>query len=538
MEVTQMGNKGTEYSRRQFVKTAGLVSMGAALIGCSKAQEPEEASKPVTPAQETEVTSKRTTKAQEAPKKTFDVIKELAEFVVHTHYKDLPQEVIHAAKYLLLDSIGCGLSSVTTDRGKMSITLARKMGGPPEASIIGIADKVSTISASFVNGELINSTDYDALMPGGHVPPYVLPPSLALAESKNCSGKDLLLAIALGLEIAGRVPAGIKQQRFTGKGAEAKFSWGMRGGQAYSNFGAAAGAAKLLSLDCEKTRNALGISGHLCQVLTHVKFSFSDYRHLTKYGMPGWQNTGGIMASLLAEMGYPGDTTVFDGDYGFFQFCGYEGEVDLEAITQSIGEEWNFTKITYKPYPCCRMLHGGIDCLYRIIEKNHIRPEEIESIEVKGHPTIELPCFTHKEVNNILDAQFNAAYVFSVVAHGVKIGPEWQDDATMHDPKIRELMKRVKFSGHPEFVQRIQKNKHEQIYTVDVVARSERFHEETLSPSGVTGTPGAMSDSDLEKKFRHNASRILTQEQIDKAVNNLLNIEALSNVSNVMETIC
>ena len=172
------------------------------------------------------------------------------------------------------------------------------------------------------------------------------------------------------------------------------------------------------------------------------------------------------------------------------------------------------------------------------IEKNHIRPEEIESIEVKGHPTIELPCFIHKEVENVVDAQFNAAYIFSVVASGVKIGPEWQDPGTMHDSGIRELMKKVKFSGHPEFVQRIQKNMREQIYTVDVVARGERFHEETLSPSGVAGTSGAMSDSDLEKKFRHNASRILTQEQIDKAVNNLLNIEKISSVSNVMETIC
>jgi len=284
--------------------------------------------------------------------------------------------------------------------------------------------------------------------------------------------------------------------------------------------------------------HALGISGHLCQVLTHVRFSFSDYRHLTKYGVPGWQNTGGIMAALLAEIGYAGDTTVFDGDYGFFQFCGYEGEVDLSAITHAIGDQWHFTQITYKPYPCCRMLHGGIDCLYKIIKENHIRPEEIESIDVKGHPTIELPCFIHKEVENVVDAQFNAAYVFSVVAAGVRIGPEWQDPVTMKDPGIRELMKKVTFGGHPEFVQRVQKNMKEQIYTVDVVARGEKFHAETLTPSGTVGTSGAMSDADLENKFRHNAERILTQDQISKAVQNLLNLETLDGLSSLIETIC
>ena len=467
-----------------------------------------------------------------------DTIQELARFVVDTKYDDLPEDVIHAAKFLLLDSIGCALASVTTDRGKMSIALARKMGGPPESSIIGIGDKISSVAASYANGELINSTDNDTLMPGGHVPPYVIPPTLAVAESNNCKGKEFLLATALGFEIAARVPAGIKQQRFTGEGKDAKFSWGNRGGQAYSNFGATAGAAKLLSLDHEKMGHALGISGHLCQVLTHVRFSFSDYRHLTKYGVPGWQNTGGIMAAFLAELGYSGDTTVFDGDYGFFHFCGYEGEIDLQAITEGIGRRWDFTRIIYKPYPCCRMLHGGIDCLYKILKENRIQPDEIESIEVLGHPTIELPCFIHKEVKNVVDAQFNAAYVFSVVASGVRIGPEWQDPATMNDPGIRELMKKVTFGGHPEFVQRAQKNMGEQLFTVDVVARGKKFHEETLTPSGTVGTSGALSDADLEKKFRHNAERILTQNQINKAVRSILNLERLGNVSSLMGTIC
>ncbi|MFC1534838.1 MmgE/PrpD family protein, partial [Thermodesulfobacteriota bacterium] len=340
-----------------------------------------------------------------------DTVQTLAKFVVDTRYEDLPADVLHAAKYLLLDSIGCGLASITTDRGKMSIAMARKMGGPPESSIIGVGDKVSNVSAAYVNGELINSTDYDTLMPGGHVPPYVIPPTLAVAESKDVSGKDMLLATALGFEVAARIPSGIIMDKFIGNGKDAKFSWGTRAGQAYSNFGAAAGAAKLLGLDHENMAHALGISGHLCQVLTHVRYSFSDNRHLTKYGMPGWQNTGGMMAALLAEIGYTGDTTVFDGDYGFFTFCGYEGDINLEAITKDMGKTWAFPRITYKPYPCCRMLHGGIDCLYRIIEENKINPEEIESIEVMGHPTIELPCFSHKEVENVVDAQFNAAYV-------------------------------------------------------------------------------------------------------------------------------
>jgi 2-methylcitrate dehydratase PrpD len=466
-----------------------------------------------------------------------DTIQRLADFVIDTEYNDLPNTVIHATKYLLLDSIGCALSSMTTDRGKMSIAMGRKMGGPPESSIIGVGDKVSSVTASYVNGELINSSDYDTLMPGGHVPPYVIPPALAVAETKDVSGRDMLMATALGFEVAARIPSGIVMERFTGEGKDASFSWGTRAGQAYSNFGAAAGAARLLGLDNKRMAHALGISGHLCQVLTHVRYTFSDNRPHTKYGVPGWQNTGGMMAALLAEMGYMGDTTVFDGDYGFFTFCGYEGEINLEAITRDIGNTWLFPRIIYKPYPCCRMLHGGIDCLYRIINENNIRPEEIESIEVLGHPTIEQPCFLHGEVENVVDAQFNAAYVFSVVAHGVRIGPEWQDRATMNDPRIRKFMKKIKFKGHPDFVSMVQKDMTVQIYTVDVVARGTTFHEETLHPSGVVGTEGAMSDTDLENKFRHNASRILTRRKIDAAVKSILNMDQLEHISELVQEI-
>ena len=72
-----------------------------------------------------------------------DTVQKLANFVINTGYDDLPEDIVHAAKYLLLDSFGCALSSVTTDRGKMSIAMARKMGGPPESTIIGVGDKVS-----------------------------------------------------------------------------------------------------------------------------------------------------------------------------------------------------------------------------------------------------------------------------------------------------------------------------------------------------------------------------------------------------------
>jgi hypothetical protein len=98
-------------------------------------------------------------------------------------------------------------------------------------------------------------------------------------------------------------------------------------------------------------------------------------------------------------------------------------------------------------------------------------------------------------------------------------------------------MKKVKFQGHPDFIVKAQQDMTVQLYTVDVVARGKKFHEETLHPSGTVGTEGAMSDADLEGKFRHNASRILTERKIDAAVKAILNLESVDEVSELVKQI-
>lgn len=460
-----------------------------------------------------------------------NLTQELASFVIDTKYEDLPASAVHETKFILLDSIGCALAAITTDRGKMTVALSRRLGGPPESSIIGIDGKVSCSSAALANGELIGTVDYDATMAGGHAPPYVLPAPLAIAESTGASGKELILAVAIGFELSARVANAVQQTHgvsgFKGKD-KAKFSWGTRWGQAYSNFGAAAGAGKLLNLDRDKMTNALGIAGHLCQVLTHARFSFSEHRHMTKYGTPGWQNTGAVDAVLLAEMGYMGDTTVFDPEHGFWKFCGYE-EWHPEKMMEGLGKTWIFPRVNYKLYPCCGMLHGALDCFYSIIDQNNLMPEEIESVTAYCHPTVEMPCFTNQEVVNIVDAQFNPRYVFAVAAHRVRIGVEWQDTDTMRNPEILEFGKKVSCVPHPEFGKKRKDGQPVFLNKVEVVARGKTFTEEREGLRGSThGTD--LTDEELVEKFRHNASRVLTQDKIEGAVDSLLNIEKLTNI--------
>jgi len=141
------------------------------------------------------------------------ITRELAKFALKTKFEDLPESIVQETKLILMDTIGCALGALTTDKGKMNVALARRFGGPLEASVIGTGDKVSLLSAALANGELFVTLDYSNIIAGGHDGVYVIPTPLAIAESTEASGKDLILATAIGLEISARIARAVG--RFT-----------------------------------------------------------------------------------------------------------------------------------------------------------------------------------------------------------------------------------------------------------------------------------------------------------------------------------
>lgn len=465
----------------------------------------------------------------------MSIIEELSGFVADASLDDVDKSALSHAKYLILDSIGCALAAHSIDKGKMAAALGRGFGGRGESSIIGGSDKVGCMGAVLANGELIGAVDFDALMPGGHVPGYVIPTPLALAEVKNSSGRGFLLSVIIGFEIAARISSALRFSYFLPDGT---FKWAERQGSSPCTFGAAAAGGKILGLTPDQVANALGVAGHLCQVLTHSRFSYSAHRHMTKYGAPGWQSTGALSAAMWAEMGFVGDTTLLDDpEHGFWKFVGFDGW-EPEGILKDIGLRWLFDKIHLKPYPCCRMLQGALDCLVSIRDKNHLEAEEISSIVAYCHPTVEEPVFTNPELETTVDATFNFAYLASLVAHRVPVGVEWQDADTIRDPAIRAFRERVTLrpnTGMGEGEGTTLEKAHHSY--VEVRARGSVFREDRALPRGSQGTSYELAEPELEEKFRHNAQRVLTHDQCERALELLVGLEKVKEMADVMRQI-
>lgn len=235
-----------------------------------------------------------------------EVTSKLSEFIDETRFEDIPAGIVEDSKRILLDSIGCALGGLHTEKGRIAHAFGTNSASQPESSILGGREKVSASLAAFVNGELFNALDYDALCaPSGHITPYVLSAPLAVSEWKHISGKDLIVAIALAHEIAQRLSAGLvipkclsRKTLLQGIPLQLPIH-----GYGVNIFGGIAGVAKLLRLNKAETAHAFGIGGGMCPVPTLMRFAETVPSAMPKFAPSGWISQAEVTAAFACRNG-------------------------------------------------------------------------------------------------------------------------------------------------------------------------------------------------------------------------------------------
>lgn len=459
------------------------------------------------------------------------ITQELARFAAETEYADLPESIVEETKKVLMEHVGVGLAALSTDKGKLAAAIGRRLGGPPESSIIGLGDKVSATSAALANGELMITLDYHDNMSFGHDGLFVIPSALAVAESVAASGKEFILAMVLGLEISSRLARAARWHTLTSAEVKAAIANPPKDKNAHSAYGAAAAAARLLKMNSERMAHALGIAGR------HVDMSLTagmpGMRGFTKYVVPGWQNTGSVMSALLAEMGYIGDTSALDDT----KRLGW----DPTHIAEDLGKTWVFNlQLHYKPYPCCGAFHHNLDCFYNVIEQNQLMPEEIEKVKIYGR-WMQAALGAKKDIGGIYEAQFNQPYNISLLAHRIRRGVEWVDPDTLKNPEILNFMDKVTFFSDPEFAKNAEEERIQdprlRPARVDVTARGRTFISEIKERRGDTFTSVGWTWEDAIGKFQHNGERILTRGKIERATKAIMELEKIDRISQLVNAI-
>jgi len=474
----------------------------------------------------------------------------LCNFVAKTTFDDIPSAVVHEAKRLILDTLGCALGGYSTDRGQIGIKVAKELGGNPKSSIVGCGIKTSPPNAAYVNSSMGNILDYDeTYLNLGHYACPVVFSALSVGEELKCSGRDFITAVVIGYDVTARIAnsTGYLSSRVErGKLVRRPVS-----GLSYQTVGAAASVGKTLGLGAEQLAHAFGLAAHFGPSPTLAKWtSYPKSLPMIKYGDSGWLALGGVMASLLTQGGYTAYPSILDGDDGFWRMYG-GAECDFDIMCRKLGQEWWILHASYKPWPSCRYTHHALTALTKILDKEAIRREKISKIAVKGGMTW-LPMFSDQDPKTIQNAQFSLPYAVSMVVFDIKPGPLWCHPEVMNNPEFKAFRKKVILESDPEFIDAFI----EQItgtppkfikrvpVTVTVITEDGEFSE---SVEYATGDPDswaprefAITDEGLAKKFKINATNVLGcsssgKDRIDEIVRVVNRLEEVSNLADLAE---
>jgi 2-methylcitrate dehydratase PrpD len=393
----------------------------------------------------------------------------VATFALSARWETLPEAVQQRARVALLDVIGAAVAGSRAPVARISATSAARAWRGTEASILLSGLRASEAGAAFANGCLANALDIDdGYRPiKGHPGAVVFPAALAAAESRGASGREFLVALAAGYEVA--IRAGIAlhagYRDYHGSGA-----WGA--------LGAAAAAGRLLGLSADQLTNALGIAeyhGPLAPIMRCV-----EHPAMVKDGI-GWGAMAGLSAALLAHDGFTGVPTVLD--------------VHPQAASD-LGRDYKILGLYFKPHPCCRWAQPPIEGVRRILARATVAPESIARVrihtfEAATHLGPVWPRTTE-------EAQYSLAWPVAAALVEGDVGPEQVLGARLEDARIRALASLVEAVASPEFEARFPA---EALCEVEIVTKDgTAYRSGVCAARGDPATP--LSDDELTEKFR------------------------------------
>jgi 2-methylcitrate dehydratase PrpD len=297
----------------------------------------------------------------------------LASHICHVAAEDISRTSFDAAKLFMVDTLAVAWAGSTAPGCSEAYEYLLESRGRPESTAWAYGARLGPEAASFINGMTSSALDFDSLGRDApvHVNIAVLPAALAIAEREHSSGKDFLAAMVIGSDLLCRMAAATEAPH---RGFHYTSTFGV--------FGAAAASARLLGLDAEATRHALGIAFTQASGTQQANIEPS----LTKRMLSAFAARAGVFAALLAQRGITAPANVIEGAFGLYQL--YQAG-DPQRLLDQLGKRFDNANLSIKKYPSCGCNHTAIEGVLRIVSEHDLDPDEVKSIEITVSPYID-----------------------------------------------------------------------------------------------------------------------------------------------------
>jgi 2-methylcitrate dehydratase PrpD len=403
----------------------------------------------------------------------------LARFLNKTKYSDLPQQAVEHAKMIIASTLASAAPGSLIGSARVLRDLAKEHGGRPEATIWFDGTKLPVHEVARVNAVLSDAaaSDDSDIRNTAHEGTTLASAGLAIAEQTGATGQDVLLAMVIGYEAAGR----IGDARRGGHG-------GVHASQIVA-FGGAVAAAKLLKLTDEQMAHALGIAA-----ITMGGIAIGTDSWAREY-MGANAALCAVNAAQAAGRGYTVNEDILDGPGGFVEVFG-GGKQAVESLTTDLGKDWDIVQFyAVKLWPGAHPFSGTVEAAVNAARQANVAPEDVTKILVAGPNRTRVD--GSRRPKDLVEAIHSLPYFVASAVADKDFTWVHATEAKIFNPVVTRLMDLVDADPAPPAVA----YKWGWGGTVTVVTRSgARFTSTVDAPRG--SAPRGIAWSDVDAKYR------------------------------------
>lgn len=447
---------------------------------------------------------------------------QLAVFAHDTEYRSLPEPVQTHARALVVDALGCGLVGSTTPEVRALRAAVQAMsGGNGDSLMWGTSSLAGIPLAVLANGLAVHTREIDDFSLAYHAGSVVVPAAVAVAASVGASGAELLAAVTAGYEVSFRIAQGGAAAGMPGFLPFKQRGW--HSTALFGPFGAAVAASKLLGLDAEGIKWAIGIAGS-CASGT---WAFNEEGNTSKRVHPGIAAKSGVIAAYLAQAGITGPSRILEADWGGFYNTHLWGEPWYpEHVTEALGHDWQILNAGFKPYASCRRVHSPIDALLLVMKNHGLTADQVSRITVNGNAIHERQ-LSRFPVTSVLEAQFSLPYTLASALLTGSAGLDQYTEAALRRPEITPVAERVKVVRDPAI------SETEEPRLEFELNDGRKLVETVHVPKGHPKNP--LTPQELAEKFHVNAALVLPESEVATLERAAWSLETMPDVNHLVK---
>ncbi|MEA3021981.1 MAG: hypothetical protein QOK01_833 [Alphaproteobacteria bacterium] len=438
------------------------------------------------------------------------VTRELADYIAGTIRRALPAEVIAKTKLHVLDTLAAMLSGSRLKPGELAAAYVDRLGGRPEATVIGTRILTSAVNAALANGMMGHADETDDSHLAGLFHPGcgIVPAALAVAEQSGLGGQDLIRAVALGYDIGARIAPALGSRR-SDTASHSTHSLA-------ALFGAAAAAAALLRLDVTQVRYVLS---YTVQQASGVAFWSRDHEHIEKaFDFGGMGARNGVAAATMVAAGFTAVDDPFGGTHNLFTALAASPAPD--ALVAGLGSRFEIMQASIKKWCVGSPIQAALDALTLLMAEHGLTASNVRRMVV-DMPDDRLHIVNDRTIPDICLQHLLAL----TLADGTLTFASAHDYARMADPAVLAIRGRITVVPSPEL-------------TVAVPARQAIVAVETTDgrtlrhrTTAVRGTPdNPMETTEVEDKARDLMGPVVGAARAAQLVKAVASLERMGRV--------